>query len=396
MTVGNELRQAREAAGLSADQLSERTKIQLYKIEALENGDFEKLPQGIYLDGIVRAYAHEVALDPEPMVERARVQRGKLPGDWEVPFSAPIDLHGPASHKDTVPFDDIPLLDLPVVEDPLGSFETEKQVAAAPIPQHTAPPAHEPNVYLPPRTARRTSADRGLVLPVLVLLAALGVGFYFYQLGQRRIEPVPYSENAITPDDRRDPSSADRSASLQDTPSISDTPAALPPAAQPPQTTTLPPQRPAPEVSERPAAVPPPVAAPRARPERIETPGTPDVTGSWRLATHVESSSLARFEGLKLGYEVQLEQEGDRVRGSGRKISENGEGIGARAQTPVTVNGTIDGDRLTLNFVERGTRRPTQGKFVLLVDDSGTLRGRFSSNAARSSGRVEAHRVTTQ
>ena len=114
------------------------------------------------------------------------------------------------------------------------------------------------------------------------------------------------------------------------------------------------------------------------------------------MATHVESSSLARYRGLKLGYEMQLEQEGDRVKGSGRKITENGAGIRAGAQTPVTVTGTIDGDRLTLNFVERGTRRPTQGKFVLLVDDSGILRGRFSSSAARSSGRVEAHRVTTQ
>jgi len=84
------------------------------------------------------------------------------------------------------------------------------------------------------------------------------------------------------------------------------------------------------------------------------------------------------------------------VTGTGRKVTENGAGIGRRAQTPVTLTGTIDGDRLTLNFVERGTRRQTQGKFVLLVDDRGTLRGRFSSNAARSSGRVEAHRVTTQ
>jgi hypothetical protein len=106
--------------------------------------------------------------------------------------------------------------------------------------------------------------------------------------------------------------------------------------------------------------------------------------------------TYSRFAGLQLGYDLKLEQQGDRVTGTGRKVTENGAGIGRRAQTPVTLTGTIDGDRLTLNFVERGTRRQTQGKFVLLVDDRGTLRGRFSSNAARSSGRVEAHRVTTQ
>ena len=117
------------------------------------------------------------------------------------------------------------------------------------------------------------------------------------------------------------------------------------------------------------------------------------MSGSWKLATQVESSSYSAYAGLKLGYEVKLEQDGDRVTGIGRKVTENGAGIGPRAQTPLTVNGTIAGDRLTLTFVEQGTRRETQGKFVLLVDDAGTLRGRFSSDAAQSSGRVEAHRV---
>ena len=121
-----------------------------------------------------------------------------------------------------------------------------------------------------------------------------------------------------------------------------------------------------------------------------------DVSGSWKLATHIESSSYSRYAGLQLGYEMKLEQDGARVTGVGRKITENGDEIGARAQTPVTVSGTITGDRLTLNFVERGARRPTQGKFVLLVDEGGALRGRFSSNAAQSSGRVEAYRVSTQ
>jgi hypothetical protein len=34
------------------------------------------------------------------------------------------------------------------------------------------------------------------------------------------------------------------------------------------------------------------------------------------------------------------------VKGAGRKISQNGDEIGSRAQTPISVAGTIDGDRL--------------------------------------------------
>src|SRR5215217_6144834 len=77
MRPGVELRQARERLGLSAQQIAERTKIQLHKIAALENDDFRPLPEGIYLDGIVRAYAQEVAINPEPMIERVRQQRAQ-------------------------------------------------------------------------------------------------------------------------------------------------------------------------------------------------------------------------------------------------------------------------------------------------------------------------------
>jgi cytoskeletal protein RodZ len=423
MTAGTELKQARVHARLSAKQISDRTKIQLYKIEALENDEYGRLPQGIYLDGIVRAYAHEVGIDAEPMVERVRLERGKLPGDWEVPFAAPIDL-GPSGRHDVPVLDDIPVLDRPQGDDPLDSFAAESDLAAAPIARHEyhAPDGFSHPSHVPERPARQRA---GFVLPLLVLLAAIGLGTYFYQwaspLGREAAPvtataesrpgdssdmataetaaapsstrptdaPVPFSENVITPDaDRRAPSDARTSAVPQDTASISDTSA---PPARSNRNAAL---RPAPR--NRRVAPAARSTAP-ARPERIQTPGSsPDVTGSWRLATQVESSSLARFEGLKLGYEMELEQEGDRVTGTGKKVTENGNGIGPKAQTPVTVSGTIEGDRLTLNFVERGARRPTQGKFVLLVDDEGTLRGRFSSDAARSSGRVEAHRVTRQ
>jgi len=122
-------------------------------------------------------------------------------------------------------------------------------------------------------------------------------------------------------------------------------------------------------------------------------PAPNNVAGSWALETHVQSSSYSRYEGLHLGYRIQLEQDGARVKGAGRKISQGGGAIGSRGQTPIFVTGTIDGDRLSLTFDERGTRRATKGKFVLLLDESDTLRGRFSSTAARSSGTVEAHRL---
>ena len=98
--------------------------------------------------------------------------------------------------------------------------------------------------------------------------------------------------------------------------------------------------------------------------------------------TRVERSSLAGFTGVRLAYELQLDQAGDRVTGSGRKITENGRMIGSPAQTPISVAGTIDGNRLDAHFFRTRRAASDAGKFVLLLDEDGMLRGRFSTNAA--------------
>ena len=79
MTIGNQLRDARVRLGRSREQISHATKIQPRKIIALEEDAFDQLPTGIYLDGIVAAYAREVGCDPEAMVRRLRADMAPPP-----------------------------------------------------------------------------------------------------------------------------------------------------------------------------------------------------------------------------------------------------------------------------------------------------------------------------
>lgn len=68
--LGDELKRAREAAGLSMGDVAARTKIAIVALEALERNDFGRLPGGIFGRSIVRAYAMEVGADPEAAVGR--------------------------------------------------------------------------------------------------------------------------------------------------------------------------------------------------------------------------------------------------------------------------------------------------------------------------------------
>jgi cytoskeleton protein RodZ len=62
---GAGLRVAREARGVSLRRIADATKLSVRTLEALERGQLERLPGGIYRRNIVRSYAREIGLDPE-------------------------------------------------------------------------------------------------------------------------------------------------------------------------------------------------------------------------------------------------------------------------------------------------------------------------------------------
>lgn len=69
MDVGSELRTAREQRGLSLHDISDRTKISMAVLGALETNNLERLPAGVFTRGFLKAYAREVGLDPIDIVE---------------------------------------------------------------------------------------------------------------------------------------------------------------------------------------------------------------------------------------------------------------------------------------------------------------------------------------
>jgi cytoskeleton protein RodZ len=68
MSLGSDLRAAREAAGLSLVDVAERTRIRRTLIEHIEADDFDLCGGDVYARGHVRTLARVVGLDPEPLV----------------------------------------------------------------------------------------------------------------------------------------------------------------------------------------------------------------------------------------------------------------------------------------------------------------------------------------
>ena len=66
----------RRNRGISLDQISETTKISKRCLQAIEGGDFGKLPGGIYNTSYIRQYARAIDFDEGQLLEYYHSQSG--------------------------------------------------------------------------------------------------------------------------------------------------------------------------------------------------------------------------------------------------------------------------------------------------------------------------------
>jgi cytoskeleton protein RodZ len=69
MEVGRQLFEARQRQNLTLVDISRTTKIPVHLLEAIERDDVDHLPQGFFTRAFVRAYAKEVGVDADSLVD---------------------------------------------------------------------------------------------------------------------------------------------------------------------------------------------------------------------------------------------------------------------------------------------------------------------------------------
>ncbi len=68
--LGDELRAAREARGLSLSDVSEQIHIRSIYLRSIEEEDWTAIAAPVYVRGFIRTYARYLGLDPQAAVER--------------------------------------------------------------------------------------------------------------------------------------------------------------------------------------------------------------------------------------------------------------------------------------------------------------------------------------
>ncbi|MGB8509804.1 MAG: helix-turn-helix domain-containing protein [Pyrinomonadaceae bacterium] len=88
-SLGDQLRRAREARGVSLRAISEQTRITMRHLEAIESDDYKHLPGGIFNRSFIKAYARYIRFDERTALELyARTARERGEEDEE-PLTTP-------------------------------------------------------------------------------------------------------------------------------------------------------------------------------------------------------------------------------------------------------------------------------------------------------------------
>jgi len=84
VTVGQRLREAREAKGLSVEDIAAQTRIPTRHLTSLEEGDWDKLPAATYSVGFAKNYAGAIGLDRNEIGDLLRAEMGgtRLPAAY--------------------------------------------------------------------------------------------------------------------------------------------------------------------------------------------------------------------------------------------------------------------------------------------------------------------------
>ena len=85
--IGDTLSEARTRRGVDLDEVHAATGIRPRYLRAIEQEDWDALPEEFYARSFIRKYAQFLQVEPEPLVEEYRRQRGTSGGPGDAPTS---------------------------------------------------------------------------------------------------------------------------------------------------------------------------------------------------------------------------------------------------------------------------------------------------------------------
>jgi len=157
---------ARRTQGLEIGDVARQLKLSVSQIQALEAGDFDKLPGPVFVRGFIRNYARLLKLDPEAILDSIELDVPSASGHGAVPPSRDIPLPSEQVQK-SWPRYVMPLLlliaGLVVYEFYLSNGGSGEQQSVQPVSAPVAAPVMAPLAQIQPDAGTQAPQPEGAV-----------------------------------------------------------------------------------------------------------------------------------------------------------------------------------------------------------------------------------------
>ncbi len=165
MSVGSDLRQMRESKRITLEQVSQKTKIAMKYLEALESDQFDIFPSDTYAKGFLRAYAKVVGADPGIITRQYEEEVVPKP----VPVRPLVEMPTPRSHalfeKRRMPDP----VSQPTPQDFLITFDEDAEAGREEtVPLKTEPFLRRDKALIPPGAWKKPLKNAAIVLVCLI------------------------------------------------------------------------------------------------------------------------------------------------------------------------------------------------------------------------------------
>ena len=174
--VGDILRRERERQKLSLKDIEQGTSIRALYIEAIENGDYDKLPGTVYTKGFIKNYGNFLKLDGDDLSR----QFSEEVAPPLQPATTDSNINGTMSQ-------------------PLPEDQTAKLINE-PIPAMNTQIQPEPEIKVNSPKLGKSNSNGGLVAAAVLLIIAVigGLWYYFTNIEGKEIAKNPSSQTQST------------------------------------------------------------------------------------------------------------------------------------------------------------------------------------------------------
>ena len=166
--TGDTLRRERERQELTIQDVEQGTSIRAVYIEALENGEYDKLPGEVYAKGFIKNYANFLNLDADSLSKE---------------FVAEIS---------------------PPIAEVVDGVAVEEKVEETPKPKSAklkVTELQEPDIKLKKRGGSSSNSSSMMIIAAVVLIAVFAGGFWYYMKNnpEEVVQVNPPQQTEVTP-----------------------------------------------------------------------------------------------------------------------------------------------------------------------------------------------------